>query len=110
MIFTPLTWAKVTHVLQALHAKLLTFNWLACCFILCLNSPKKWRSVFQPDRYDQQEKQKENDAYKALQTQIKHQLRFDIWSIDNMDAGSIFLRFPTNTAKDILASLIDESA
>ena len=55
-------------------------------------------------------KQKENYAYKALQTQIKHQLGFDNRNIGNMDTKSIFHKFSTITAKDILASLIDDES
>ena len=66
MIRAPLTSAEVTHVLPVLHEKLQTFNWLARHFLVCFNSHKKWHSVFQPVRYTQQEKQKENDDYKVL--------------------------------------------
>ena len=88
MICAPHTSVEVTHVLPVLHEKLQTFNWLARCFLVCLKSHKKWHSVFQPVRYTQQKRQEENDAYKALQTKINHQLGFDIGSASDMDTSA----------------------
>ena len=45
-----------------------------------------------------------------MPTQIKHQLWFNIWSSGDIATGSMFHRFSTDTAKDILASLIDDES